>query len=120
MSTLAQGRKVAFEGGLLSSDSSDDELQPGQRTPSDASSAPSYHHREYKVYHWRWFMLGSLCLLNISNGTVGAKPLLKAAAPTCDIVSIRCGSPSLPFLTTQPSTITLQCQTWTGSLSSIS
>lgn len=25
---------------------------------------------EYRVYMWRWFMLATLCLLNVSNGMV--------------------------------------------------
>ena len=25
---------------------------------------------EYRVYRWRWFMLATLCLLNLSNGMV--------------------------------------------------
>ena len=79
MSTLDTGRKVAFSKALLSSssDSSDDDLAPGQRTPSDTSSQPpSYRQqREYRVYRWRWLLLGALCLLNISNGMVTARLL---------------------------------------------
>ena len=26
---------------------------------------------QYRVYKWRWFMLLTVCLLNISNGMVG-------------------------------------------------
>lgn len=76
MSTLAQEpglerRKVSFRRDILSSDSSSsDDLT---RTPSETSSIPSYRQiRQYKVYHWRWLMLASLCLLNISNGMVGS------------------------------------------------
>jgi hypothetical protein len=72
MSTLGQGRRgVTFKPSLSSSDSSDD-LVPGQSTPSDAGSVPTYRQqpRQYRVYGWRWFLLASLCLLNISNGMV--------------------------------------------------
>ncbi|CAI8041266.1 Solute carrier family 49 member A3, partial [Geodia barretti] len=70
MSTLQPGRRVAFDKALLSSDSSDDDLAPGRTTPSDAGSGPPSHRlpREYRVYRWRWLLLSSLCLVNISNG----------------------------------------------------
>lgn len=70
MSTLAQATKskVTFKN-LSSSDSSDD-LKP-ERSPSDTDSLPSYRQaRLYKVYRWRWLLLASLCLLNVSNGMV--------------------------------------------------
>ena len=71
MSTLAQERKVAFKESLSSSSSDEIEMKSGERTPSDTSSLPSYRQaREYKVYRWRWVLLASLCLLNISNGMV--------------------------------------------------
>lgn len=28
--------------------------------------------KAYRVYRWRWFMLASLCILNVSNGMVRA------------------------------------------------
>jgi len=28
--------------------------------------------QEYRVYRWRWFMLATLSLLNVSNGTVSS------------------------------------------------
>ena len=73
MSTLAQERKVEFKESLSSSSSDEIEMKSGERSPSgsDASSLPSYRQaREYKVYRWRWLLLASLCLLNISNGMV--------------------------------------------------
>ncbi len=37
---------------------------------SGSSETPSYRRVVYRVYLWRWFMLASLCILNISNGMV--------------------------------------------------
>ena len=38
-----------------------------------SSTTPSYRQQlHYKVYPWRWFMLFSLCLLNVSNGMVSS------------------------------------------------
>ena len=73
MSGQQEGRKVTFERALLSSDSSEDDLAPGQNTPGDQGSLPSYRRtRQHGVYRWRWLLLGALCLLNISNGMVTA------------------------------------------------
>ncbi len=35
-----------------------------------ASPIPSYRAVQYRVYPWRWFMLLTLCFLNVSNGMV--------------------------------------------------
>lgn len=37
---------------------------------SGSSETPSYRRVVYRVYKWRWFMLASLCILNVSNGMV--------------------------------------------------
>jgi len=37
---------------------------------AEARSAANPECEEYKLYPWRWFMLFSLFLLNVSNGTV--------------------------------------------------
>ena len=37
---------------------------------SRSSETPSYRRVVYRVYKWRWFMLVSLCILNVSNGMV--------------------------------------------------
>lgn len=42
----------------------------GSLPSTSRRTVPSYR-EQYRVYHWRWFMLITLCLLNISNGTVG-------------------------------------------------
>ena len=71
MSTLAQERKVSFKAALSSSEESEDDLRPGQTTPSETDSVSVYRQcRQYKVYPWRWLLLVTLCLLNISNGMV--------------------------------------------------
>jgi hypothetical protein len=38
--------------------------------PSPESSASSHRPVLYRVYSWRWFMLATLCFLNVSNGMV--------------------------------------------------
>ena len=73
MSGLKKGQRVAFQRAVLSSsDSSEDDMAPGQQSPSEASSIPAHRQppRSYKVYPLRWLLLGSLCLVNISNGMV--------------------------------------------------
>lgn len=37
---------------------------------SRSSEVSSYRSLQYRVYPWRWFMLVSMCFLNISNGMV--------------------------------------------------
>ena len=39
-------------------------------TPKAEESTDDYGRQNYKVYRWRWFMLVTMFLLNISNGTV--------------------------------------------------
>ena len=36
---------------------------------------PEVNADEYRVYRWRWFMLATLCLLNVSNGMVCLPPI---------------------------------------------
>lgn len=55
---------------------------PGRRSPADrglldklrklrvGGASRQDEAGEYKVYPWRWFMLATLCLLNLSNGMV--------------------------------------------------
>ena len=43
----------------------------GDKTTSESSS---YKQLRYKVYPWRWFMLFSLCFLNVSSGMVSLQP----------------------------------------------
>ena len=42
------------------------------RGVDESGQAPvsSYRPEQYKLYPWRWFMLGTLCFLNVSNGMV--------------------------------------------------
>lgn len=40
---------------------------------AEESTTDDYGRQNYKVYRWRWFMLVTMFLLNISNGTVSAK-----------------------------------------------
>lgn len=40
---------------------------------SGRGSAGSVKGEDYKVYRWRWLMLATLSLLNLSNGMVGAQ-----------------------------------------------
>lgn len=54
---------------------------PGRRSPGgilsklkwklEVGGASQHEEGEYKLYPWRWFMLATLCLLNLSNGMVG-------------------------------------------------
>lgn len=39
-------------------------------TPKAEETTDDYGRQNYKVYRWRWFMLVTMFLLNISNGTV--------------------------------------------------
>lgn len=61
-----------------------DDLRSATQSPTQGRSSPGilsrWKHklgvgmaskRDYQVYHWRWFMLATMCLLNLSNGTVG-------------------------------------------------
>ena len=43
-------------------------------TPKAEESTDDYGRQNYKVYRWRWFMLVTMFLLNISNGTVSDQP----------------------------------------------
>ena len=55
----SQGRRSPADvGGLLAK----------LRRKLDVGVAPSQG--DYKLYPWRWFMLATLCLLNLSNGMV--------------------------------------------------
>lgn len=40
------------------------------RSVGGEDGTPSYRAVQYRLYPWRWFMLVSLCILNISNGMV--------------------------------------------------
>ena len=40
---------------------------------AEESTTDNYGRQNYKVYRWRWFMLITMFLLNISNGTVSRK-----------------------------------------------
>ena len=48
---------------------------------AEESTTDDYGRQNYKVYRWRWFMLVSMFLLNISNGTVSAKTAMPIYAP---------------------------------------
>lgn len=40
---------------------------------AEESTTDEYGRQNYKVYRWRWFMLITMFLLNVSNGTVSGK-----------------------------------------------
>ena len=42
-------------------------------TPKAEESGDGHGRQNYKVYGWRWFMLVTMFLLNVSNGTVSEK-----------------------------------------------
>ena len=57
----------------LISSPTDKNVQEGEDSVDEFKSSlrvPSYKAIAFKVYPWRWFMLLSLCVLNVSNGMV--------------------------------------------------
>ena len=51
-------------------------------TPKAEESTDDYGRQNYKVYRWRWFMLVTMFLLNISNGTVSDRRWERTLPPS--------------------------------------
>lgn len=66
---MSKKKRVTIQDLSSSSSDSDEALI---RSSATSSTQPSYRQAlQYRLYPWRWFMLATLCLLNVSNGTVG-------------------------------------------------
>ena len=63
-----------------SSSSSSARSSPEVPFPLSTASVQRSYRMQYRVYPWRWFMLASITLLNISNGMVSSPRSLPLSA----------------------------------------
>ena len=63
-----------------SSPSSSARSSPEVPFPLSTASVQRSYRMQYRVYPWRWFMLASITLLNISNGMVSSPRSLAFSA----------------------------------------